>query len=320
MASFRKVFAAATVAGLMLAGAGTAAVSRLTVGNDAIVQGDTVHLRDIGTCDGTVAEALADVTIGKAPNAGESRTFDGGYVLGVLQQAGLDPSRVTYSIPPLIRVRRAGQTLDGASLRPAVERWLEATLGDGARDAELRELDLANPITVPLAAWDARVVAAPRDGIAGRVRLQLEITTADQPPRSVWVTADVARWVPVVVPRRAIARGDVIVATDLDLDRRDLASLPRDVVTTAEEVVGTSARQPLLPYAPMRRDQIANLPVVRRGDLVQLVAQHGPLRITAAGEVRQDARRGDSVRVVNRSSQKELIGRVVDASTVEVGF
>ena len=69
-----------------------------------------------------------------------------------------------------------------------------------------------------------------------------------------------------------------------------------------------------------RRDQLANLPAVRRGDVAQLVAERGGLRITAPGEVKQDARRGESVRVVNRASQKELIGRVVDGSTIEVTF
>src|SRR5437016_3033549 len=96
------------VAALIAAWLGRAAAGSawLTVAREATVEADSVRLRDVATLDGPAAEALADVTIGRGPNAGESRTFDGGYVLGVLQRAGLDAAQVTYSIPPLIRIRR----------------------------------------------------------------------------------------------------------------------------------------------------------------------------------------------------------------------
>ena len=294
--------------------------ARIVVSNEAQVQGDTVRLRDVATLAGAAAEALGDVSLGRAGNAGEVRTFDGGFVLGTLRRAGLDPATLTYSIPPLVRVRRAGQVLDAAALRPVVEKWLDTTLGDGARDAEVRDLDLAGSVTVPVGAWEARVVSAPRDAVAGRVRLQLEIRAGESAPRTVWVTAEIARWVSVVVARRAIDRGETLARQDIQLDRRDLSTLPRDTATGLEDVIGTAVREAIVPFTPIRHDQVARVFAVRRGDAVQIIAQHGGLRIAAAGEVRQDARRGEQVRVVNRASQRELLGRVVDATTVEVTF
>jgi flagellar basal body P-ring formation protein FlgA len=193
-------------------------------------------------------------------------------------------------------------------------------LGAGVRDAELRELVLTSPVTVPVGGWEGRVVSAPRDGVAGAVRLQIEISAGAQPPRAVWVTADIARWVPVVVARRALARGEILSAADVEIDRRDLAALPRDVATDLSDVVGSAVRQSIVPFAPLRRDQLATVAVVRRGDAVQIIAQSGGLRITAAGEVRHDARRGEQVRVLNRASQREVLARVRDGSTVEVAF
>ena len=49
-------------------------------------------------------------------------------------------------------------------------------------------------------------------------------------------------------------------------------------------------------------------------------AQRNGLRVTAPGEVRQDAGAGERVAVVNRTSGKSLIGRVVDRDTVAVEF
>jgi flagellar basal body P-ring formation protein FlgA len=319
MPSYPKLGALGLVL-LAALGAGAAETARIVVASDVQVGGDVVRLRDVASLEGVGAEALGDVSLGRAAGAGESRTFDGGYVLGALRRAGLDASTITYSIPPLVRVRRTGQTLDAAALRPVVERWLETSLGAGARDAELRELVLTSPVTVPVGGWEGRVVSAPRDGVAGAVRLQIEISAGAQPPRAVWVTADIARWVPVVVARRALARGEILSAADVEIDRRDLAALPRDVATDLSDVVGSAVRQSIVPFAPLRRDQLATVAVVRRGDAVQIIAQSGGLRITAAGEVRHDARRGEQVRVLNRASQREVLARVRDGSTVEVAF
>lgn len=321
MQSFRKHGMSLLVAVAGIVAVATAAESpRLDVQSEATVAGDTIVLRDIATLQGTAAEALGDVVVGRSANAGESRTFDGGYVLGALRRAGLDPAVVTYAIPPMIRVRRPGQSLDAIALRPVIERWLDTTLGAGARDAELRSVELSSPVLVPLGAWDARVVTAPRDSVSGTVRLQLEISAGERAPRMVWVTADVARWVPVVVARRALERGEIIAPSDVELDRRELSTLPRDISTSLDDVVGAAVRQAVVPFSPLRRDQLASVPVVRRGDAVQIVAQHGGLRLTAAGEVRQDGGRGDQVRVINRASQRELLARVVNGTTVEVGF
>lgn len=318
MASYRKAVVGIGLALAVVAGASESA--RLVVSADAVVQVDAVRLRDVATLDGTAADALGDVVLGRAANAGESRTFDGGYILGTLRRAGLDPAAVTYSIPPLVRVRRAGQTLDAAAFRPVIERWLETTLGAGARDAEVREVTVDNAVVIPVGSWEARVISAPRDSVAGRVRVQLEITAVDRPVRTVWLTADVARWVPVVVARRTVDRGTIVGRSDVDLERRELSTLPRDVVTDVAEVVGSALRQSVIPFAPIRREQLVSVPIVRRGDAVQIIAQHGAVRVSAAGEVRQDARRGEQVRVVNRTSQKELLARVIDGSTVEVAF
>ena len=44
------------------------------------------------------------------------------------------------------------------------------------------------------------------------------------------------------------------------------------------------------------------------------------LRITAPGEAREDGTRGQQVHVLNRVSRKDLVGHVVDNTTVAVDF
>jgi flagella basal body P-ring formation protein FlgA len=61
-------------------------------------------------------------------------------------------------------------------------------------------------------------------------------------------------------------------------------------------------------------------PAVRRGDVVSLVAEGSGLRVTTRGEVKEEGRPGQVVRVRNLSSEREILGRVVNGSTVRVEF
>lgn len=298
-------------------GAGT---GRIVVPAEVTVHEPVVRLGDVATLQGESAEALGTVVLGSAPAAGESRTLDGALVLSAIRREAGSLGGLTYTIPASIRIRRAAQDVSEGAVRQVIEGFLAETLGAGAGEAVLRSVELPGPIRVPSGTYTARVLAPPGMPLLGRVRLQIEFALDDRPVKSVWVTADIGLYGPVVVATRPVARGQLMSAADVIVDRLDLSQLPRGVVSDVADVAGRLARAPLVPYTPIRRDQLESPAAVHRGDVVLLVAERKGLRITAPGEVRDDAGLGEQVRVVNRASRKDLVGRVRDASTVAVDF
>lgn len=292
---------------------------RLRIPPEAIVTADPVRLRDVAQLEGPAAEALADVVLGPAPRGAEVRLLDGSRILETLRRAGLSPA-VTYAIPATLRLRRATQEIPSAAVRGVVEEWLVGQLGDGAADARLVALDTHGPLVVPAGAWTATVTAPPGTDLRGRVRLELVLVVDGTPARTAWVTADIARFGEVVVATRDVAPGEAIRPGDLVLERRELSSVPRAVLTDLAEAEGAVARKPLRAWMPVARDQLGTPVVVHRGAPVLLVAERGALRVSVAGEARHDAGRGERITVTNRASGKAVVGRVVDAGTVAVGF
>ena len=61
-------------------------------------------------------------------------------------------------------------------------------------------------------------------------------------------------------------------------------------------------------------------PLVKRGDMVVIVAEAEGLKVTAIGEVKSAGRLGERVKVVNLDSDKRLSARVMDNKTVKVEF
>src|SRR5207247_3439943 len=126
----------------------------------------------------------------------------------------------TYTIPALVRVRRAAQDVSETAVRKVLEDFLAETLGTQAENAVLRTVELPGPIRIPEGAYRARVISPPGVPLLGRVRLQIEFMVDDRPAKSVWVTADIGLYGPVVVARRPIGRGERVGAADVTVAGR----------------------------------------------------------------------------------------------------
>src|SRR5205823_4514108 len=117
------------------------------------------------------------------------------------------------------------------------------------------------------AASAAAVVQAGDRPLFGRVRHGVEFAVNQRPANSNWVTADVGVDGSVVVATRAVVRGETLGAGDVAAERRDLSQLGRGIMTDPGEVAGRIARTPLVPYTPVRREQL-DLPAdVHRGEV-----------------------------------------------------
>jgi len=84
--------------------------------------------------------------------------------------------------------------------------------------------------------------------------------------------------------------------------------------------VGRKSRTTIRAGYPVRNDQLVSVPVIVSGQLVTIVLERPGLRITVAGRAKSSGGIGDLIRVENLTSRKEIPARVVDSSTVEVGF
>jgi len=97
--------------------------------------------------------------------------------------------------------------------------------------------------------------------------------------------------------------------------------LPSSFITSYEEILGKRTRKAIDANTVLRPDLIEFPPLVKRGDVVTVVAESGGLRITALGVVKErSGRRGDRIRVENLDSKKSIYAQVVDSKTVKVDF
>ena len=104
------------------------------------------------------------------------------------------------------------------------------------------------------------------------------------------------------------------------MQKMDLADLPSDVIRDPEEVLGKRTKRAISAQTVLRPDLVEFPPVVKRGDVVVIVAETEGLKVTALGEVKKKGRIGERIPVINFDSRKVLYARVVDANTVKIEF
>ncbi len=154
----------------------------------------------------------------------------------------------------------------------------------------------------------------------GRVPVTVEVRVDGRVRRRGVVNAHVRVDVPVVVALGPVRRGELIEASDLTVEPRDVSRLPEGWVDDPAALIGQRATRRVMPGTLWRADWAQQPPRVRRGELVPLQLRHGPLVIQGRGVVRKDARVGEMVSVVNPDSRRELTGRVDPNGVVHVAF
>ena len=298
---------------------GTAAAAptgRIRVLPQATVAGATVRLSDLAALEGTGVD-FAEIEIGPAPEAGTTRRISGQSVLARLQESGLSDA-VAYTIPATVGITRAHQTVDENALRPAIEAQLANRLAPGDR---VDEIDVQRQVRIPLGAYDVEVDPPSSQATGGGFRrTEVRILQDGNVTANVPVRVKIATFGNVVVARQPIARGTILSEDDLRIEERRLDELPATVLTDVESAVGHEARVALAAGKPLTVQGLANAVLVKRGDLVRVLIEKNGMRLSVAGEAMDTGGAGERVRVVNASSKRELVGRVVDHGTVSVVY
>jgi flagella basal body P-ring formation protein FlgA len=285
----------------------------LTLRDRIMVDDDVVRLGDL------FQEQLSDgdVAVAQAPKAGQTLTLDGRFLQQVARAYRLSWKPSKYQ---KVTIGRMSQRVTAPMVRDAIvvavqERMGSSTDLDVALDGGDLELDLPTDVDNSVS-----VSAINFDPHSNRFAAIL-VAPADGPPviqRNVFGTVYEMAQIPV--PKRLISAGDVIAADDLEWQAVHLSRLSGNSLTDAEQLVGRMAKRPLKAGQILRQSDVAVSPVIRKNDLIRLVVKTGQMTLTVQGKALQDAALGQTVRVMNVNSNRQLTGTVIDAGTVAIGF
>jgi flagella basal body P-ring formation protein FlgA len=212
-----------------------------------------------------------------------------------------------------------GEPLTAARVRELVEAALP-TPPPGRR----LELSIAEP-KLPLANPSDRPVFLVLDGLEldearRRFTAKLVVRVDDRVTGILGLAGAVRALVEVPAPLQPLRDGQLVEPELLGTVWIPESALAPDTVLAAEEIVGREAGRRVPAGRPLRESDLRAPRLVRKGELVTLVFQRGPIELTARGRALEDGGEGERIRAVNVDSERPVSGVVIGRRHLLVGL
>lgn len=209
---------------------------------------------------------------------------------------------------------RAADGQDPAVLQAHAERFLKTQTGGlpGKVSVQVKPPRAAMPACSALDAFQP-----PGSRSVGRITVGVRCLAPSQ--WTVYLPAQVRVIGAYAVTRQPLPANHVLTADDIALREGDLGSLPADVVTDADAMLGYRAVSGLAAGAPLRSAMLRAPLAVQQGQVTRLVLNGPGFSVQSEGQALANASRGDRVRVKTPSGQV-VSGIAQDGQQVVVGF
>ena len=290
---------------------------RSSVSDAMILLGE---ISDIRGEDHYLNKKLGSIVIGRSPQPDRSRYIDERYIEVRLKQNKIDLASVDVRYPEKIEVYREYTRISKDRIKEIILEYLENAIPWDKDSVEIRVVNIPSDLILPQGRVTCDVTPLKHWTYMGRGSIPLIFKVNDTFKKKIWVAVEIDVFGEVVVSPKHLGKFKVVSKEDVRLEKRNLSQLPRNTVSALEEAIGKRTKRVIDANSVITADMLDIPPVVRRGDLVTLIVETDALKITTLGEVKESAIKGETIRVLNVSSQKEIYGMVVDSSTVKVKF
>ncbi|MEA1899274.1 MAG: flagellar basal body P-ring formation chaperone FlgA [Thermodesulfobacteriota bacterium] len=283
---------------------------KMLLGKIAMIKGE----------DSELVQKLRAIVVGSAPLPGKSRRIDEHYIKIRLKQNGVDLSRIILEVPEKNEISRGFIEISRERIEKIAMDFIYKKIPYERNKARVKEIRINRSVVLPKGSVTCKVVSPPNMDFLGLIPLSISFNVNGRFQKKVSVTVDIEVLTEVVVTKRPIGRYKMITEDDICLQKRDMSNLSSNIITNSEDVLGKRAKRAINAKTVLRADLVEFPSLVRRGDIVSIIAESDSLRITALGEVKEKGRKGQRIRVVNLDSKKGIYARVLDSNTVVVDF
>jgi flagella basal body P-ring formation protein FlgA len=151
-------------------------------------------------------------------------------------------------------------------------------------------------------------------------RQRLRLSCRDQPGWNATLLTQAEVFLPVLVARRVIDRGQQLKAEQLERKEANLATLSRGFFQRADQVTDQSAKRRIRDGQVLTSALLAPILMVRRGQQVKIVASQDGIQASTDGEALEDGQEHRIIRVRNLGSDKIIKAKVIEPGTVSSTF
>lgn len=221
---------------------------------------------------------------------------------------------------PVAKLSASSQAVTPQQFQVTLERQLRKQFPMENVDFSVDILFPKQPIVVPKGVVGIQIPPDTLNGRTGRRAFRSAVHVNSRFEQMVNLVAEISAHSQVVAPIHFIKAREVVTSEDIQIIDIALPALQHDFVQHMDFAIGKKTVRLLPPNLPIQQPYLVAPPVVHKGDRVVLEARRGGLLVQTVGIAKASGEPGKSIAVENKTSGREVIGRVVNAGLVEVLF
>lgn len=264
------------------------------------------------------AGAAANVPVFRAPDLGQTGAIQVTRVTDALRLhnlAGLDTGGISEVV-----VTRLSRAVSAKDIEERIAGALagQQGLGDARNlavtfDRDIRSMHVETSVTAEL-----MVARMNMEARTGRFDILFELPGSMAARRApLRFTGTVTEMVETATLTRPIARGDVLRASDVTIERRPKAEVAGEAVT-ADQVVGLSAKRALRAAQVLRSADLMKPEIVQRNETVTILYEIPGILLTVRGKALETGALGDLIGVLNVQSNRKVQATVTGPGRVAI--
>lgn len=297
---------------------------RIEMKGAAMVSGGVILLGDIAdvsAADAGLAATISAVSLGVSPLPGNARVIKREHAAMYLARGGADIARMRWQGSDACTVSVYSTRVTGSKIADAARKYLAAHPLLQGEDTQIQLLQTPrDQVVAGEAVPELTATAAGLERPYGHVRINVSVMAGGNVVATVPVAFQITSRQQVLFASRPIARGDMVVASDLE-SKEILIGGAGDTnayYSDLTDLVGKAAVRAIPAGVPVGDSMVVEPLAIKRGQSVSVLLRSPVMEITTKGIAQRDARLGDSIGVKISATGKEIICNVVAMGSVEI--
>lgn len=287
-------------------------LSQTTAGTQGIFLSDVVTNRS--------ELPLPRIQLGPAPAIGRPLFFSRFQINTMLSKAAPEWTCTNWTGAERIKVSRATRVVTEPMLKEMLTEALQKQHVKERGEVELRFNRQWSPLIVPDEPLALKVIEMPTSGVSPSFICRFELIAGTEVVGTFQQPLGAKIWKEIFVARSSLVRGQSLRDADIALERRDILN-NRDYLTSLPlDDPYVEFRENVQAGSQITARALRLRAIIKRGRMVDAVAQDEALMISVRAEALEDGVPGQMVRLRNIRSKKEFKGKVKDEQTVVVVF
>ena len=289
-----------------------------TLVSEAKVDGSGIFLNQL--VSPSPSATLPLLRLAPAPGRGQTTSLSRQQIIGLAKDAAPELNTTNWAGPASVRVTRRTRLLGEAEVADLLRAALQRDYVGARGDLELHLTRAWEAPTVPDEPLALQIIDLPPAGVMPNEVAGFELWCGKERIGAWQVQLAIGIWNDIPVAHSSLARGQLLRGADIILERRDVLEQHEACVRFPVTDDSLELNANISAGTPVWSRYARAHPLVHRGQLVEALFQDGSLIISLKVETLEDGALGQTVRVRNPKTRRELLGKVQNEDLVLIAL